>query len=734
MLAASPMKLIVECHQSPAALRQTRVREIPMRVQSFLPVIAAQFAIASSMAFGGDPLVNPYAGLKIPPHAQSSMDFELSHGSQRTVAVDPLASGQSLERLESAAQANAVNRLPAPFPEMGPSYVTVSDNFDKSTSHRAAVLANPNGSSPPTNTSQIQLTGATSQEPTSQRRVTPFGTKSSRRASSNKSSSGKTQVPAAKPSAQTTPKGPTQSAWQRLWGGSKNSQKQDVTLASATQPPVAKPQASAPAKTAAAPPVNKTSIAQPTEMNQPARFLPVLSQNQAKRATQPPTVEQNHASQAKAAPTAHAPPPVVNQRSMPTQQVFSEYSLVDSEEMLGDSSPGMISGRPTILYRPAVAGVDQSGQTIFRPDVRVADARGQFTSVAAGPREGQVTRAVDSETGEPIPDEVWAQQMGEIPLESYAPPSAGYAPAPRLGPVQDVVLTLRAVLNGPRSPQAGIGTERVMHAISFIDTTQPMNNFRLRVDAASNYRQPDRSEYFWAKVGQKGPNREPLPNIGETAVNYQDIRAYLEVGGPKFSVGTDLPIRVIDPELYGNSGGFGDMNILTKIVFLTGDRWQLTNLLRVYIPSGDAARGLGTGHASIEPGFAWRYKWSDVTYLHGDLKFWVPLGADEVHGGEVLSYGIAMSHVWRDSDCYAVMPTLELVGYSFLDGQVTIPGALASDFVDPEGVFNVHPGVRWVWDKGSDCGIQEFGIFGGFGVSAETLYENILRAELRWTF
>ncbi len=104
-------------------------------------------------------------------------------------------------------------------------------------------------------------------------------------------------------------------------------------------------------------------------------------------------------------------------------------------------------------------------------------------------------------------------------------------------------------------------------------------------------------------------------------------------------------------------------------------------------------------------------------------------------GGEVLTYGIAMSHVWRETDTWAIMPTLEFVGVSFVDGAETVPGLpLTVDFVDPEGIFSIHPGVRCVWDKGSDCGVQEFGIFTGYGVTSDTLYESLIRAELRWSW
>jgi hypothetical protein len=284
-----------------------------------------------------------------------------------------------------------------------------------------------------------------------------------------------------------------------------------------------------------------------------------------------------------------------------------------------------------------------------------------------------------------------------------------------------------------------------MHAISFVDTTQPMQNFRLRFDAAYDYQSPDRAEYFWAQIGSRGPAPNPNhpdvnpadPPIAPT-VDYQDIRAYMEVGGDKFSVGTDVPIRIVDPDGgYANTSGLSDINITTKLLFLDGHHWQITNLFRTYIPSGDANRGLGTGHASIEPGFAMRYKYSDYTYFHGDLKYWVPLGGDPEFEGEVLNYGFAMSHVWRETDSYAIMPTIELRGYSFLDGlQTQSHLAMAPDpqvvDVDPEGILLVHPGIRWAWDHGTDCGLREVGLFGGFAATSDSLYEELIRLEFRW--
>jgi hypothetical protein len=376
-----------------------------------------------------------------------------------------------------------------------------------------------------------------------------------------------------------------------------------------------------------------------------------------------------------------------------------------------------------IVFRPAVIDVSRNGQAVLRPNVLVSQ-----------PTPPQIPEGANIEElpGEPeaiVPEE-WSASIIDGSYTDYMATAE-----PRLGPLQALYGRACARLQGPCGCEKALGTERVMHAISFVDTTQPMNNFRMRFDAAYDWVSPDRAEYFWAQIGGRGPATvppSPAPNV-----DYQDIRTYMEIGGDKFSVGTDVPIRIVDPDGgYANTSGLSDINITTKLLFLDGHQWQITNLFRTHIPSGDANRGLGTGHASIEPGFAMRYKYSDYTYFHADLKYWVPLGGDPNFEGEVLNYGFAMSHVWRETDCFAVMPTIEFKGYAFLDGLqtesiTTIPQVVD---VDPEGILIVHPGIRWAWDHGTDCGLREVGIFGGFAATSDSLYQELLRLEFRWSW
>lgn len=86
------------------------------------------------------------------------------------------------------------------------------------------------------------------------------------------------------------------------------------------------------------------------------------------------------------------------------------------------------------------------------------------------------------------------------------------------------------------SPMSAINME--------VEITQPLNTFRVRIDSVQN--PPDRTEYLWAPgqptcdpAGGRGPSRN-APSI------YQDLRFQLQTGGEKFSVATEIPIRLVD--------------------------------------------------------------------------------------------------------------------------------------------------------------------------------------------
>ena len=273
----------------------------------------------------------------------------------------------------------------------------------------------------------------------------------------------------------------------------------------------------------------------------------------------------------------------------------------------------------------------------------------------------------------------------------------------------------------------GVGHDRVMLAPFFIEVTQPFNHYRARVDDVAGLQFPSRAEYFWAAP----PKGRTKP---EQSVDYQDFRLQIETGNDQFSLATELPIRLLDPVVNDNTGGFSDMTLTQKAVLVNGDYWQISQLFRTYFNTGSARKGLGTGHISLEPGVLGRYKWSEQTYLHGELLYWIPVGgSDPVFAGERLRSGIGISTVLYETDMFAAIPTFELAGWYFFDGAKRYPDGTVAN-VDGEGFVNLHPGVRFVLGPRGDLGLFEVGVAGGLGIGDARLYDSLLRVDLRWSY
>jgi hypothetical protein len=280
----------------------------------------------------------------------------------------------------------------------------------------------------------------------------------------------------------------------------------------------------------------------------------------------------------------------------------------------------------------------------------------------------------------------------------------------------------------PCNMTSGIGRERLAFAPFEIEGSQPFSNFRIRNATTFNRPFPDRAGYFWAK-GVTGAG----PKLPERSVDNYQLRLLTESGGDTFSLGTEIPFSWVDPEVNKNHTGIGDLTLTTKTVMIDGDEWQITQLFRTQFNTGSASMGTGTGRIALEPGFAFRYRWSDITYLYADVKYWVPMGGDPVHTGQVLSYGLGVGHLLWESDKLAVIPTFEVVTYSILNGLKTTPTGIPIP-TDGEHVVNFVPGVRIAQERFSDLGLFEFGISGGWSVTNSQLYESILRIDVRFSY
>jgi hypothetical protein len=278
------------------------------------------------------------------------------------------------------------------------------------------------------------------------------------------------------------------------------------------------------------------------------------------------------------------------------------------------------------------------------------------------------------------------------------------------------------------SGAGGLGRERLAFSLFDIDPAQPFNNFRVRTLIANRMRLPDRAEYFWAKSGSlKGPPRN------ESVIDYQEARFRMELGSKKFSATFEVPFRATNPQLNENHAGLGDLQLIAKTVLVDGNQWMLTQYFGTFFPTGHAAAGLGTGHIALEPGMLFRNEFSENTWMHGELKFWFPLGADPQHGGQVLKFATGFNRVWMETDQTAWIPSLELSTYSVLNGLAT--NALGNRrAIDQDTIFYLTPGLHYAVDKSGDFGLFEIGSSLALAASPERFTDSTWNFEVRWSW
>ena len=279
----------------------------------------------------------------------------------------------------------------------------------------------------------------------------------------------------------------------------------------------------------------------------------------------------------------------------------------------------------------------------------------------------------------------------------------------------------------------------------YLDPAAPVTMFRLRYDTAVNNKFPDRGEYLYAKCGCFNQANAHGPNGANTSVNYQDVRPYFEYAlDPRFSVFTELPSRFVTFNSLpgtgglGHEGGFADMNVGFKYAFIANPDEYLTFQFRTYIPTGDSTRGLGTHHVSLEPSLLYYKRLSDKWLLQGQLSEFAPIGVSSF-ASNVIEYGAGVGYWWYQGDSYSVMPTLEMVGWTFLGGQKFNPVANGGNPSSASGdtIINIKPGVRiGLGEPVGPMSFQRQSIYAGFGlpITGDTFYSNLFRVEYRVLF
>ncbi|MGC2330389.1 MAG: hypothetical protein WA581_02965 [Candidatus Acidiferrales bacterium] len=303
--------------------------------------------------------------------------------------------------------------------------------------------------------------------------------------------------------------------------------------------------------------------------------------------------------------------------------------------------------------------------------------------------------------------------------------------------------------NRPRLPGSMVG---------YIDDPIPESQIRVRFDGAFDDEFPDRAEFFYGKCGcdrfnHSDPNAPgPPPGTAQSAIpgnlNFQQLYFEGEFAPiRRFSLFTEVPLRWIEAEgttvsknggTFPNQGGLSDVTAGFKVAAVASEGTYVTFQFTGYFPSGDALKGLGTNHFSVEPAVLLYHRLSGRMTVEGEVGDWHPIGgsaglnpsSSEGFAGDVFFYGIGPSYTLYSGRRVRVTPVLEVVGWHVLSGFETgTPADGGSRAVDGTNIVNVKIGVR--------TGIgphSSFYIGYGHAVTNADWYEQIVRAEYRYTF
>jgi hypothetical protein len=274
---------------------------------------------------------------------------------------------------------------------------------------------------------------------------------------------------------------------------------------------------------------------------------------------------------------------------------------------------------------------------------------------------------------------------------------------------------------------AALGDNSIaVSAPGYIDFAKPMNQIRLRYDAAYNMNRPDRAEFFYGKCGCFGGNA-PGPILPERTVDSQEPSLYVELAPTeRFSAFIDVPFRMINPDVNNNASGIGDLRFGFKYAMVYDEYQILTLQVRGFAPTGDARQGLGTNHYTIEPALLYYRNLSDRLTFYAELADWIPLDGTEF-AGNVLTYGAGLGYTVYNSGNFRVMPLVEMIGWSVLDGKELDPQQGAVN-ASGDTIINGKLGVRAGGPR------QDFYFGYGRALTGEQWYQDIWRLEYRFKF
>jgi hypothetical protein len=263
----------------------------------------------------------------------------------------------------------------------------------------------------------------------------------------------------------------------------------------------------------------------------------------------------------------------------------------------------------------------------------------------------------------------------------------------------------------------------------YIDNAIPRSLFRLRYDAARDDNRPDRAEFFYPKCGCFGGDA-PGPVKPESSINYQEISAYLELAAcDRFSGFVEVPVRFLNPEINDNTRGIGDINAGFKAAALAEEGQYVTFQFRVFAPTGDARRGLGTDHVSLEPALLLSNQVNNRLTIFGEVRDWIPIDGTDF-AGNVVRYGLGFGYEVYHCGCWSITPIIEFVGWTVLEGKEFSPFSTpTTQHSDGDTIANAKFGARVSIGDHNDMSVSY-----GRALTGDVWYKEIVRLEYRLKF
>jgi hypothetical protein len=291
------------------------------------------------------------------------------------------------------------------------------------------------------------------------------------------------------------------------------------------------------------------------------------------------------------------------------------------------------------------------------------------------------------------------------------------------------VVGLASTLSGQTVQQEGDSPILVGDSgVGYVDSAILGDQMRVRFESAYGIDQANRAEFIWAW-------RPPIgngPPATESEVDYQQLTYYLEKQWFKnLSAFAEFGGILSNPVINENSGGLGDLNLGSKLALWIDDQSITTAQMRVYVPSGDESRGLGTGHTSMEPALLHFRQLNPVWTNESEFRYFFPIGGTETKRGPIVRYGTGLSCLLYGCGDRQLRAVTEFVGWTVLDGQAQFdPDGAGSVIEDSDGdtIVNAKLGLRWK----NRC----HSLYGGYGraLTGDVWYQDVLRLEWRRTF